>query len=124
MTFEETLDQTIVMLQRWGRLTYSTLKRQFQLDDMALDDLKHELIQGQRLATDEEGGVLVWTGAVGLPSVPAPSALPPSQQDDRVISGTALLASRSVPEAERRQLTVMFCDLVDSTVLANSITPT
>jgi len=32
--------------------------------------------------------------------------------------------ARGTPEAERRQLTVMFCDLVDSTVLANSITPT
>ena len=37
------------MLQRRGRLTYGTLKRQFQLDDAALDDLKTELIEGQRL---------------------------------------------------------------------------
>ena len=40
MTFEEILDQAIAMLQRRGRLTYGTLKRQFQLDDAALDDLK------------------------------------------------------------------------------------
>jgi hypothetical protein len=44
MTFEEILDQAIAMLQRRGRLTYSTLKRQFQLDDAALDDVKNELI--------------------------------------------------------------------------------
>ena len=36
MTFEEIFDQAIAMLQRRGRLTYSTLKRQFQLDDAAL----------------------------------------------------------------------------------------
>lgn len=36
MTFEEILDQTIAMLQRRGRVTYGTLKRQFQLDDDAL----------------------------------------------------------------------------------------
>ena len=36
MTFEEILDQAITMLQRRGRLTYGTLKRQFQLDDAAL----------------------------------------------------------------------------------------
>jgi len=36
MTFEDILDQAIAMLQRRGRLTYSTLKRQFQLDDAAL----------------------------------------------------------------------------------------
>ena len=62
MTFEEILDQAIAMLQRRGRLTYSTLKRQFQLDDAALNDLKNELIEGQRLAVDERGNVLVWTG--------------------------------------------------------------
>jgi hypothetical protein len=38
MTFEDILDQAIAMLQRRGRLTYSTLKRQFQLDDAALED--------------------------------------------------------------------------------------
>lgn len=39
MNFEETLDQTGAMLQRRGRVTYRTLKRQFGLDDEALDDL-------------------------------------------------------------------------------------
>jgi hypothetical protein len=33
MTFEEVLDQAIAMLQRRGRLTYRTLKRQFHLDE-------------------------------------------------------------------------------------------
>jgi len=52
MTFEEILDQAIAMLQRRGRLTYRTLKREFQLDDAALDDVKYKLIRGQRLAQD------------------------------------------------------------------------
>jgi hypothetical protein len=68
MTFEEILDQAMAMLQRRGRLTYSTLKRQFQLDDAALEDLKDELIYGQRLAVDEDGRVLVWTGDTGTTS--------------------------------------------------------
>lgn len=38
MTFEEVLDQAIDMLRRRGRLTYRTLKRQFDLDDDALED--------------------------------------------------------------------------------------
>jgi class 3 adenylate cyclase len=29
----------------------------------------------------------------------------------------------STPEAERRQLTVLFCDLVDSTTLASQLDP-
>jgi hypothetical protein len=76
MTFEELLDQAIALLQRRGRLTYRALKRQFDLDDDYLEDLKAELIQGQRLAVDEEGAVLVWIGdtaSVVAPTAPAPA---------------------------------------------------
>ena len=55
MTFEEILDQAMAMLQRRERLIYGTLKRQFQLDDAALGDLKNELIEGQRLVVDKRG---------------------------------------------------------------------
>src|SRR5678815_2994438 len=65
MTFEEVLDQAIAMLQRRGRLTYRTLQLQFQLDEAHLEALKDELIYGQRLAIDEDGRVLVWTGDTG-----------------------------------------------------------
>ena len=65
MTFEEILDHAMAMLQRRGRVTYRTLKRQFQLDEAALEDLTVELIKGQRLAVDEDGEVLVWTGETG-----------------------------------------------------------
>src|SRR5207245_11449771 len=75
MTFEEILDQAIAMLQRRGRLTYGALKRQFQLDDAYLEDLTAELIEGQRLATDEDGRVLVWTG--GARPTTASVASPP-----------------------------------------------
>ena len=66
MTFEEILDQAIAMLQRRGRLTYRALKRQFDLDDDYLEDLKTELMKGQRLAVDEDGEVLVWIGGTDL----------------------------------------------------------
>src|SRR4029453_16758610 len=79
ITFEEILDQAIAMLQRRGRLTYGALNRQFQLDDAYLEDLKNELIEGQRVATDEDGRVLVWTGTEG--SAPPATALPASRQD-------------------------------------------
>jgi len=79
MTFEEILDQAIAMLQRRGRLTYGALKRQFQLDDTYLADLTAELIEGQRLAVDEEGRVLVWTSAAS-PASSAPSSFTPTQE--------------------------------------------
>src|SRR6266849_6800159 len=71
VSFEEVLDQAIAMLQRRGRLTYRTLQRQFHLDAEALEDLTVELIKGQRLAVDEDGEVLVWTGEGA--SAPAPA---------------------------------------------------
>ena len=60
MGFVAVVDQTIALLRQRGRVTYRTLKRQFQLDDTALEDLTVELIKGQRLAADEDGEVLVW----------------------------------------------------------------
>src|SRR6516162_6310763 len=62
MTFEEILDQAIAMLQRRRRLTYGTLKRQFQLDDAALEDLKEALLFAHPQIADEAGRGLVWTG--------------------------------------------------------------
>jgi hypothetical protein len=47
--FVAVVDQAITLLRQRGRLTYRTLQRQFQLDDAALEDLKDELIYGQRL---------------------------------------------------------------------------
>jgi hypothetical protein len=74
MTFEDLLDQAIALLQRRGRLTYRALKRQFNIDDDYLEDLKVELIQGQRLAVDEDGTVLVWTGGTEVSPRPTPPA--------------------------------------------------
>jgi class 3 adenylate cyclase len=116
MTFEDLLDQAIALLQRRGRVTYRTLKRQFALDDDILEDLKEELIYGQRLAVDEDGRVLVWMGGAST----AESAVPPQRQEG---SQAAPAAEPRTSDAERRQLTVLFCDLVDSTVLASQLDP-
>src|SRR5712691_5392517 len=127
MTFEEILDQAIAILQRRGRLTYGALKRQFQLDDAYLDDVKAELIEGQRLAVDEDGRVLVWTGRADVPSLTTPPAPqlgpPPATSDVQPIQVLPPPAAPQSPDAERRQLTVMFCDLVDSTALSGQLDP-
>src|SRR5215470_16062406 len=124
MTFEELLDQAIDLLQRRRRVTYRTLKRQFQLDDDVLEDLKEELIYGQRLAMDEDSRVLVWTGGASAPS--GSIASPAPQEEPHAATSTPAASSLAAPhtsEAERRQLTVLFCDLVDSTVLASQLDP-
>src|SRR6266436_6878003 len=127
MTFEEILDQAIAMLQRRGRLTYGTLKRQFQLDDAALEDLKNELIKGQRLARDEDGEVLVWTGAAIPPPAPAPT--PPPATAPAPLAYTPpylvekILTTRRALEGERKQVTVLFADLKGSTELIRDLDP-
>jgi class 3 adenylate cyclase/predicted ATPase len=100
MSFDEIVEAAIALLRRRQRLTYGTLKRQFGLDDDGLEDLKQELILGQRVAQDEAGLVLVWQDNDA--AAPAAAATPAAQ-------------------AELRQLTIMFCDLADSTSLSNAL---
>src|SRR3989475_1142451 len=118
MTFEDVLDQAIAMLQRRGRLTYRTLQRQFQLDDAALDDLKDEILYGQRLAVDEDGRVLVWTGIAGAaaPAVvtPAEPPVPTLLAYTPAYLAEKILTSRRALEGERKQVTVLFADLKGS----------
>src|SRR6516162_8849038 len=66
---------------------------------------------------NECGASLTGQKAVPLPAqvVPTPTAQPTQVASLSVVSHT--------PEAERRQLTVMFCDLVESTKLSSQLDP-
>jgi hypothetical protein len=127
MTFEEILDQAIAMLQRRGRVTYGALKRQFQRDDAYLEDVKAELIEGQRVAVDEDGRVLVWTGEAAVtPASLPPAAQPASQpvmQEVALAQTPPLPAAPFPPDAERHQFTVLRCGLVGSTARAAALDP-
>src|SRR5215510_6657501 len=126
MTFYEMLEQVMALLQRHGRLSYRALKVQFELDDDRLDLLKEELIDIQHVARDQDGRMLVWTGGTEIPLVSASATSPPVQQaiaqHDFSTQAAPPPAPHS-PDAERRQLTVMFCDLVDSTKLSSQLDP-
>ena len=119
MDFYETLARVIEILQREGRTSYRALKRQLALDDEYLADLMVELIEVKRLAVDQDGTMLVWTGAA---STPLPMS-PPATQDTPSTQAETLPTAPPPPDAERRQLTVLFCDLVDSTPLASQLDP-
>jgi hypothetical protein len=114
MTFEEIVDHALAMLQRRGHVAYRTLKRQFNLDDEALEDLKTEIIKAQRLAVDEDGNVLVWSGGTTSPEIPAveqtraPLFYTPAHLAEKIfLSKTAL-------EGECKQVAVLFADLKGS----------
>ena len=126
MTFEEILDQALAMVQRRGRVTYRTLQLQFALDDEQLATLKDELLYSQPHVVDDAGRGLLWAGdretPADSPPWPAPSVTSASPQGQTAL-GAFRPAERSTSDAERRQLTVMFCDLVDSTALSGELDP-
>ena len=127
MDFYDVLDQVQDLLRQRGRVAYRVLKLQFKLDDEALEALKDELIYSQRLAVDAEGKVLVWAGDSSSTSPPAtapalaedraPLAYTPPHLTDKI------LAARPALEGERKQVTVLFADLKDSTELIRGLDP-
>ena len=127
MDFYAVLDEIRTLLQRRGRVTYRALKVQFQLDDEHLEALKEELIEAEQLAVDEQGKVLVWAGAPA--SAPPPASLSVTAQERAPLSYTPqylaekILTSRSALEGERKQVTVLFADIKDSTELIKDLDP-
>jgi class 3 adenylate cyclase len=127
MTFEEILDQAIAMLQRRGRVTYQTLRLQFQLDEEHLEALKEAILFAYPQVVDAAGRGLVWSGDAG--AISPPTSVSPQSVEPLVTpaprAGTTAVSppEPQSPEAERRQLTVLFCDLVDSTALASQLDP-
>src|SRR5262249_45827591 len=127
MDFYDVLERVLEILQQHKRVTYRALQRQFDLDEAYLEDLKAEIIEARQLAVDEGGRVLVWTGAAGTApasAVPLPQiALQPSVLQAAHPHDAPSPTSGGTSEAERRQLTVLFGDLVDSTALARQLDP-
>jgi class 3 adenylate cyclase/predicted ATPase len=139
--FHALLPVVTMLLQREGRFTYRTLKWAFGIDDALLGAIRKEL-RFKRLAIDEDGEGLAWIGegqpvrhplpvpvsapatseaATAMPFELAPSAI--ATDAPHSASATPPGPIRNSPEAERRQLTVMFCDLADSTKLSQQLDP-
>src|SRR6516165_1431386 len=126
MDFYEVVGQVLALLQRQGRVSYRALKRQFDIDDDFIEDLKEELCFAHPVV-DEGGRGLVWTGppegilASSVPPDPSPQqSMTQEKPSPQVLP---LPTAPPPPDAERRQLTVMFCDLVDSTKLSSQFDP-
>src|SRR5205809_4882424 len=135
MTFDEILAQVVALLQREGRVSYRALKRRFTLDDDYLEDLKAEIIQAKRLAIDEEGAVLVWTGGTAQPPAPEtpdsrlqtldprPILYTPRHLAERILAEQAAMEARGATDGERKTITALFADLKGSTALIEGLDP-
>jgi class 3 adenylate cyclase len=105
MSFFDTAARAKAYLREHGRISVGGLRREFALDDEGLEQLIEELVDVQQVAA-REGKVLSWIAGAETPA-PAPS--------------TRIAHAGPAPDAERRQLTVMFCDLVGSTDLGQRL---
>ena len=131
MTFEEILNQAMALLQRQGRVSYRALKRQFDLDEAYVEDLKLELIEVHQVAVDQDNTMLVWIGgAAAAPPAAADAVLVQARAPDTApLTYTPphltdkILAARPALEGERKQVTVLFADLKDSTELIRGLDP-
>ncbi len=126
MKFSEIVKQASILLQDKGQVSYRMLKREFGLDDEELEDLKAELIEIDGLAVDHDGKMLVWKG---MAAAREPGTQNIDEASERKPVPYATDTWRDKPKdlrldtAERRQLTVMFCDLVGSTALSEQLDP-
>jgi class 3 adenylate cyclase/tetratricopeptide (TPR) repeat protein len=127
MSFFEVLARLTELLQREGRVSYRAIKREWQLDDASIEDLKAELIEVRQVAVDHDAKMLVWAGdatstprpATAFVSAPkhTPLTFTPSHLTEKI------LASRAALEGERKQVTVLFADIKGSTELIEGLDP-
>src|SRR5262245_44999267 len=122
-------DLVSALLQREGRVSYRTLTQLFGFDESCLNHVRQELIFKQ-IARDAHGEGLEWTGGLqrvvvtdGQPTEPTDTTVEIASAPSDEVPGLAAAPVRPAPEAERRQLTVLFCDLVGSTQLSGQLDP-
>ena len=146
MDYEAVRAQVLALLQQEQRLSYRVLKRQLQLDDDTLEDLKEDLIYAKKLAVDEDGRVLVWMGAPGTSSSQQGAAAPegagarsspvtreaaalrpisytPRHLAERILAEQQALTARGAPDGERKTITALFADIKGSMALLEDLDP-
>ncbi len=102
MKFSEIVKQAVALLQDSGRVSYRALKREFELDDETLDDLKNELLFSHPEIEESDGRGLVWNGQTERTSAPqsvspasqSPASYTPSHLAERILAEQAAMEKR------------------------------
>lgn len=97
VAFKEVLGQVIEWLQQDGRVSYRSVKRQFDLNDDYFEDLQEALLYTHAEVVDDDGRGFVWTGE---PCQPFPDAEPDTDKEIRF--QTIFLVVRELLQPERR----------------------
>ncbi len=142
MKFSEIITHATALLQQRGRLSYRTLRMEFNLAEEQLDVLKEQLIDIEALAVDQDGKMLVWVGTdaerekgkwgkgetrgktewenrgpgEAETATPPPVAYTPAHLAERIRAAT-------VTDGERKTITALFADLKGSTALIEGLDP-
>ena len=111
MTFKEVLHEIVTWIRKDGRVSYRAIQRQFdEVDEEYLEDLKDAILYAHPVIIEDRG--FRWNDTVSSES-----------QSDQASGPISAAKSGRTAEAERRRLTVMFCDLENSTGLAQRLDP-
>lgn len=131
-SFVEMVERARTLVERNRRLSLRALRLEFALSDIEFDALVEELVEVQQVVA-LNGRVLDWRDAAAPRSPDNAAAalaartaqpLPPASPTATVPPASTPASADPVAAAaigERRQLTVMFSDLVGSTALARSL---
>jgi len=126
VSFLEIVRRARAHLQEQGRVSLRALRREFELDDEALEDLVEELVDVQRVAV-REGRMLAWAEEPAGARHSAESVQAPPQRDPRTYTpkhlADKILSSKSALEGERKNVTVLFADVKGSMDLAEKLDP-
>lgn len=103
------LNETTQILRNRGKISFRAIKRQFGIDDEYLEDIVYELVEILNVARSKDNRMLEWI------EDPTFHLEKPGDADHK--------SSDQAVKAERRQLTVMFIDIVGSTELSRILDP-
>ena len=113
-------------------MTYRALKKQFELDDDFLEDLKEERLYAHPEAQDDGGRGLIWQGARDetgsspqplTPNSQCPASYTPPHLAERIRAEQAAMESRGAANGERKTITALFADLKGSAALIEGLDP-
>ncbi len=127
MTFREVVAQVIDWLQQDKRVSYRALKREFDIDDDYIEDVKEALLYAHASTVQADARGFTW--ASKTEATPVMTSQPDQPEPQPVMEQTQPVqeppspVEPHTPNAERRQLTVIFCDLVGSTALSGKLDP-
>jgi class 3 adenylate cyclase len=126
MSFLDSVARVKTYLQEHGRVSLRGVKREFDLDDDALDEVVEELVDIQHVAV-RDGNALAWSAPIASAETAetrrageperAPRDYTPKHLADKI------LQSKSALEGERKQVTVLFADVKSSMELSEELDP-